>query len=75
MYKLVKTAIACVAALLVAEIVAATYVNVGHTANAPKIAANSQCMKNISTDSTFFVPCSLLTKYDMQAWVDAGQDI
>jgi Na+-translocating ferredoxin:NAD+ oxidoreductase RnfG subunit len=75
MYKLVKTAIACVAALLVAEIVAATYVNVAHTADAPKIAAHSQCMKNISTNDAFFIPCSLLTKYDMQAWVEAGQEI
>ena len=75
MYKVIKTLTFCVAGLFVAEILAATYVSRAKAVEAPKVAVETQCMKNISTNDAFFVPCNLLTKYDIQAWVDAGQDI
>ncbi len=75
MINALKIAIVAVSALLVAEIVVATYVNAAIPAEQPKIVAKDQCMKNISANGIFFIPCSLVTKYDMQAWVESGQEI
>jgi hypothetical protein len=75
MIRLLKLAIVATAALLAAEMLAATYVGAAIPAEQPKIATKDQCMKNISVNGSFYIPCSLLMKYDIQAWVESGQEI
>lgn len=91
MYNVLKALTVGVAALLVMEIAAATYVSSAQTAPITKAASiehiaggkTDRLPKIARTGECFkqsfetglFLPCSLLMKYDKQMWLDSGQEI